>query len=147
MPQSLLKFLNYPILNCLPCNSFFFLAAENNKASCPRVPVSLCLLTHPRAFPCGHAWQGNPLLLQSVSIMVVISLIFWAYCCCRCCLVTQSCPTLCNPMDCSPPLPMGFPRQECWSGLPFPSLGDLPNPGIELMSPVRILFGMRILYH
>ena len=29
------------------------------------------------------------------------------------------------------PLSMGFPRQEYWSGLPFPSLGDLPNPGIE----------------
>ena len=30
---------------------------------------------------------------------------------------------------------MGFSRQECWSGLPFPSLGDLPNPGIEPGSP------------
>ena len=29
------------------------------------------------------------------------------------------------------PLSMGFPRQEYWSGLPFPSLGDLPDPGIE----------------
>ena len=26
---------------------------------------------------------------------------------------------------------MGFPRQECWKGLPFPSLGDLPDPGIK----------------
>ena len=26
---------------------------------------------------------------------------------------------------------MGFPRQECWSRLPFPSPGDLPNPGIK----------------
>ena len=33
------------------------------------------------------------------------------------------------------PLAMGFPRQEYWSGLPFPSLGDLPDPGIELGSP------------
>ena len=32
---------------------------------------------------------------------------------------------------CQAPLSMGFPRQEYWSGLPFPSLGDLPNPGIE----------------
>ena len=32
------------------------------------------------------------------------------------------------------PLSMGFPRQENWSGLPFPSPGDLPDPGIELMS-------------
>ena len=30
---------------------------------------------------------------------------------------------------------MGFSRQEYWSGLPFPSLGDLPNPGIEPESP------------
>ena len=29
------------------------------------------------------------------------------------------------------PLSMGFPRQEYWSGLPFPSPGDLPDPGIE----------------
>ena len=33
------------------------------------------------------------------------------------------------------PLSMGFSRQEYWSGLPFPSLGDLPNPGIEPGSP------------
>ena len=30
---------------------------------------------------------------------------------------------------------MGFSRQEYWSGLPFPSPGDLPNPGIESRSP------------
>ena len=33
------------------------------------------------------------------------------------------------------PLSMGFPRQEYWSGLPCPPPGDLPNPGIEPMSP------------
>ena len=33
---------------------------------------------------------------------------------------------------CQVPLSMGFSRQEYWSGLPFPSPGDLPNPGIEL---------------
>ena len=33
------------------------------------------------------------------------------------------------------PLSMGFSRQEYWSGLPCPSLGDLPNPGIEPQSP------------
>ena len=31
---------------------------------------------------------------------------------------------------------MGFSRQEYWSGLPFPSPGDLPNPGFEPRSPV-----------
>ena len=33
------------------------------------------------------------------------------------------------------PLSMGFPRQEYWSGVPLPSPGDLPNPGIEHRSP------------
>ena len=33
------------------------------------------------------------------------------------------------------PLSMGFSRQECWSGLPFPSSRDLPDPGIEPRSP------------
>ena len=40
---------------------------------------------------------------------------------------------------CQAPLFTGFPKQEYWSGLPFPSLGDLPNPGIEpvsLISPI-----------
>ena len=34
------------------------------------------------------------------------------------------------------PPSLGFSRQEYWSGLPFPSPGDLPNPGIEPGSPV-----------
>ena len=33
-------------------------------------------------------------------------------------------------------LSMGFQRQEYWNRLPFPSPGDLPNPGVEHMSPV-----------
>ena len=45
--------------------------------------------------------------------------------------VTQSCPVLCDPMDWS----MEFSRPEYWSGQPFPSLGDLPNPGVESRSP------------
>ena len=35
---------------------------------------------------------------------------------------------------CQAPLSMGFSRQEYWNGLPVPSPGDLPNPGIELAS-------------
>ena len=44
-------------------------------------------------------------------------------------------------VTCQAPLSMGFPRQEYWSGLPFPPPGDLPNPGIEptsLTSPAMI---------
>ena len=35
---------------------------------------------------------------------------------------------------CQTPLSMGFPRQGYWTGLPFPSLGDLLNPGIKALS-------------
>ena len=52
----------------------------------------------------------------------------------------QSCLTLCNPMDYSPPdSPVHrFSKQEYWNGLPYPPPGDLPDPGIKpvsLMSP------------
>ena len=36
---------------------------------------------------------------------------------------------------CQAPPSMAFSRLECWSGVPFPSPGDLPNPGIEPGSP------------
>ena len=38
------------------------------------------------------------------------------------------------------PLSMGFPRQEYWSGLPFPSPGDLPSSGTEPTPPVSLAF-------
>ena len=44
--------------------------------------------------------------------------------------------TLCDAVAHQAPLSMGFSRQEYWSGLPFPSPGDLPNPGIKPRSPV-----------
>ena len=80
------------------------------------------------------------------------------------CFITKMCLTLCDPVDYSLPvytsllcvlscfshvrlsvtswtvarqaaLSMGFSRQEYWSGLPFPSPGDLPDPGIEPGTP------------
>ena len=52
-------------------------------------------------------------------------------------LVAKSCPTLCTPWTVArqAPLSMGFSRQEYWNGLPFPSPGNPPNPGIEPLSP------------
>ena len=52
-------------------------------------------------------------------------------------LVAKSYLTLATPwtIACQAPLSMGFSRQEYWSGLPFPSPGDLPDPGIEPGSP------------
>ena len=48
-------------------------------------------------------------------------------------LVAKSCPTLATPgtVACKVLLSLGFSRQEYWSRLPFPSPGDLPDPGIE----------------
>ena len=52
-------------------------------------------------------------------------------------LVAKWCPILETPwtIDHEDPLSMRFPRHKCWSGLSFPSPGDLPNPGIESESP------------
>ena len=63
-------------------------------------------------------------------------------------LVTKLCPTLVTPwtVACHAPLSVGFPRQEYWSGSPFPSLGDLPDSGIEPESLASPALGRRILY-
>ena len=52
-------------------------------------------------------------------------------------LITKSCPTLATPWTvvCQAPLSMRFSKQEYQSGLPFPSVGYLPDPGIEPESP------------
>ena len=52
-------------------------------------------------------------------------------------LVTNSGPTFVTPWTVAHQAPpsMGFSRQEYWSGLPFPSPGDLPDPGIKPRSP------------
>ena len=62
-----------------------------------------------------------------------------------CCWVAKLCLTLCDPMGCSPqaPLSIGFTREECWSGLPF------PTPGIFLIQgwTCASCIGRWILYH
>ena len=59
-------------------------------------------------------------------------------------LVAQLCPSLCNPWSVAhqAPLSMEFSRQEYWTGLPCPSPGDLPDPGIELRSPALQAFSL-----
>ena len=63
-----------------------------------------------------------------------------------CCLIAKLCLTLATPWTVAGQvsLSMGYSRQECWSGLPFPSLRDLPNPGTE---PFISCLGRQILYH
>ena len=64
------------------------------------------------------------------------------------CVSAQPYLTLCDPVGCShqAPLSMGFPRQEYWSGLPLPSPGALPNPGIK-PTCLCLLHCRQILYH
>ena len=52
-------------------------------------------------------------------------------------MLSQLCPTLCDPMDCSPPDSSlhGIFQQKYWSGFPVPSPGDLPDPGIKPTAP------------
>ena len=67
-------------------------------------------------------------------------MIYVCVCVCVCVcivLVAKSCPTLVTlwTVASQAPLSMGFPRQEYWSGLPFPSPGHLPDPRIKPVSP------------
>ena len=89
------------------------------------IPVSghtLHLLPKPRFWHESSVCVSHPFTWPNYSVTV---------------LVAQSCPTLCDPMGSAhqAPLSMGSSRQGYWSGLPFPSPGDLPNPGIEPGSP------------
>ena len=61
------------------------------------------------------------------------------------CSVAKSYPTVCDPMDCHIPLFMEFSRQEYWNKLLFPPPGNLPNPGIKLMSPTSLALAGRFL--
>ena len=58
------------------------------------------------------------------------------------------CPTLANSWTVvhQAPLFMGFPREEYWSGLPFPSPGDSPNPGLN-QHLCSFNVGRQVLYH
>ena len=61
------------------------------------------------------AWQAT---IYTYRIYIYICVCIYIYALCVG-LVAQLCPTLCNPMDCSPPVPtvMEFSRQEYWSGV------------------------------
>ena len=63
-------------------------------------------------------------------------------------LVAKSCLALETPytVACQAPLSMAFSREEYWSGLPFPSPGDLPNPGIEPRSPALQADSLQLSY-
>ena len=73
-----------------------------------------------------------PISCQS-KVSTSVSLVCLCCCCHCCCLISKLSNSLCTPWTVAhqAPLPMRFPRQEYGSGLPFPSPGHLPKPGIE----------------
>ena len=99
--------------------------------ACPHGLPGLCLRTCiSNKFPVGVAAVG----LEST---------FWRTTGGGVCVQVQSCPAL-QPQRAptvahQAPLSVGFPRQEYWSGLPFPTPGDLPDPGIERLSCVSCI--------
>ena len=81
--------------------------------------------------PCNVlSWRGVRGRIHRVCMCVCV------VCVCAC-VHTQSCLTLCNPMDCSPPgfSVHGISQTRILEQLPFPTPGDLPNPGVETASP------------
>ena len=76
-----------------------------------------------------HTCRSFCRVILTDSVILGYGRVRWA--CAR--SVAQSCPTLCDPMNCSLPAPLsrGFSRQEYWSGWPCPLQGDLPDSGIE----------------
>ena len=80
--------------------------------------------------------RTSPSLIQLFSLMVTPSFSYSSLPMCECAKSLQSCPTL-RPHQAiahQAPLFMEFSRQVQWSGLPFPSPGDLPDPRIQLVS-------------
>ena len=77
--------------------------------------------------------QFKPMLLKG---QLYLQFVFYLLSLCLS-IVIKSYPTLVTPWTVAhqAPLPMGFSRQEYWSGLLFSSSGDLPYPGIEPGSP------------
>ena len=81
----------------------------------------------------GSPWEPSVRDNQhSLALYVICRIILYFVLWGSCCLVTKLHMTLVTPWTVAhqTPLSMGFPSQEYWSTLSFPSLGDLPNPGI-----------------
>ena len=91
----------------------------------------------------GQEFMGNGWALSSIQNMnqghdFLLQTLSWPCCHGVCVLSHFSCVWLfVTPwtVACQVPLSMGFSRQENWSGLPFPTQGDLPNPGTKPTSP------------
>ena len=141
------KALPNSLISTLPLSNFF----TPSPPFWPKIPppwgpwtplLLLCKLSihsHSRYLP-TDAWflkpPGCPIWKSKSCHSLLLQTVFITYTgICVHAKSLQSCPTLCNPIDCSPPsqahLSVGFSSQEYYSGLPCPPPGDLPGPGIK----------------
>ena len=102
-----------------------------------------------RKIPWKREWQPSSVFLPGKAheiwpshlccdLLALTARTTWVMHACVCAKLLQPCLTLFDPMDyiaCQALLSMGFSWQEYWGGLLCPSLGDLPDPGIEPTSP------------
>ena len=97
-------------------NMFFEIAPQFIRIVTSRCRSYFCVSMRSSFFQQPNTWNGTTYYFPPPQVCVHTRLL-------------QSCPTLCNPMDysCQVSLSMGFSRQEHWSGLPYPSPGDLPQ--------------------
>ena len=115
-------------LNVSVCASLAAAAAAESRQSCPTLcdPIDGSPPGSPRLWdsPGKNTGVGYHFLLQCVKVKSESE-------------AAQSCPILSDPQTVvhQAPPSMGFSRQEYWSGVPLPSPGDLPDPGIEPWPP------------
>ena len=103
----------------------------------PRLKSSFNKIPGDLYVPKSEKYTPDILLLSGQLILTGRGTTMWNNKRLVCVLVAQLCPTLSDPraVACQAPLFMEFSKQEYWNGLPFPSPGDLSNPGTELVSP------------
>ena len=134
--------LDLGLLSLIACSVFWEVCALNKLLNIPELPF-LLQSEGPERDSWGTPFQLSILWfcrkeLQSVYMTGsnwFLSTLDWSFRGGG--LVANSCLTLAIPwtVACQAPLSVGFSRQEYWSGLLFPSPGDLPDPGIESGSP------------
>ena len=88
----------------------------NNSAVIPSLPLTLFIVILPKADLTSYTWISGSIYLPTISLDLCVHV-----------KLLQLCPTLCDVTDVpyQAPPSMGFSRQEYWSGLPLPTLGDL----------------------
>ena len=93
---------------------------------CPLSPVCGKMTFHETGLWCQKDWRHADYFSKIAELFLLLK-----------CLLLSCVQLFATPWIIvhQAPLSMGFPRQEYWSGLPFPSPGDTPDPGMELSSP------------